>query len=834
MTVLKKFYTRTKAIAGKILIKTIGRKNISIKNGFSQLKKLFIDIMYRLNILKRINAQFYKNINELLALFPGSNDCSYYRRADINIGIITDEYIFNYYKDAVNLFYLSPENYTEIINSNRIDIVLFVSCWKGMGQTADWRGMRNRQKAIEIFLYAKEKCIKTVFQSIEDPSNYSVFIEIAKAADYIFTSCVEVIDDYKRDTGNPNVFVLEYGINPLLHNPIGIFNKQNADSGLYNKDSVFFAGSWAPRYKERCDDMQMVFDGVIHTPNTNLIIADRNLYIKGYVFPVKYAKYLIPPIEHTRLQKLHKLFTWSININSIKKSRTMCAMRIYEIQALGGLIISNYALSVSNIFPNIFIVFEGAEINHIINGYTSDQIINMQLDSIRNVMSEHTVFDKLNYIFHAIGYNHCFASKRVLVLCEKKSESVRCSFERQTYREKELRDFSELRNLNKDNYDYLIVFRDSADYGRYYLEDLVNAFKYVSTAYTMYADNQNSLPFQYVDNANSQYETLYDMAHIDFGRIDRLCELKLRGFQIAHPKQCFQMQKSPKKLGVIIPVYNNGVFLKDRCIKSLVRSSIFDQMQLYLIDDGSQDEETIVVIKELERLYGNITTYFYHDGGSGSASRPRNKGIELCREPYVTYLDPDNEAINDGYAVLMNIIEKQHVDFVFGTILKVADMVSPLRFMYKEGLIASPRQELLKRKFKAQSIQACVINKNVIIENQITSPVGAAGQDTLFFYELMLTARSAYHTLLPIHIYYAQRSNSLINTINKAFFEKFLLLEEYQVLILQKYDVFDEYLTKKFNQFYSNWYLEKLKLIESDDYEPALKILEKIRLLYMH
>ena len=68
-------------------------------------------------------------------------------------------------------------------------------------------------------------------------------------------------------------------------------------------------------------------------------------------------------------------------------------------------------------------------------------------------------------------------------------------------------------------------------------------------------------------------------------------------------------------------------------------------MEILLIDDGSTDEETINTISDIKNKYTNVRTYSFTDGGSGTASRPRNKGIELATAKYVTYLDPDNEAI---------------------------------------------------------------------------------------------------------------------------------------------------------------------------------------------
>ena len=56
-----------------------------------------------------------------------------------------------------------------------------------------------------------------------------------------------------------------------------------------------------------------------------------------------------------------------------------------------------------------------------------------------------------------------------------------------------------------------------------------------------------------------------------------------------------------KELAVIVPVYNNGKYLIGRCFRSLLRSSIFDKMQIYLVDDGSTDTKTYDIIDELSK-----------------------------------------------------------------------------------------------------------------------------------------------------------------------------------------------------------------------------------------
>lgn len=67
-------------------------------------------------------------------------------------------------------------------------------------------------------------------------------------------------------------------------------------------------------------------------------------------------------------------------------------------------------------------------------------------------------------------------------------------------------------------------------------------------------------------------------------------------------------------------------FLRDRCLSSLKLDSNFNKFQIILIDDGSE-KETLTIIDELACQYQNIIVYKYPRGGSGSASRARNKGL---------------------------------------------------------------------------------------------------------------------------------------------------------------------------------------------------------------
>lgn len=832
---IKRLNREIKSINNRKIIRII-RKINRIKSGIAnRLPSLTRKVKSNVFFEPKINMDFFETIDNQIANISESKSSNYYDKIDLKIGIITDEYMYNYYKDAVDLLYIPYNSYKEAID--KVDILLFVSCWHGMDNN-DWRGMTSEigpNKVIEAFNYAKSQNKKVIFQTIEDPSNYETYLPIAKEADYIFTTASEMIENYKQDTGNDNVYLLDYGVNPQFHNPVGFKN-----FNVKRKDEVFFAGSWAPRYKERCTDAMMLYDGVIESQK-NLVIADRNFYNKGYEFPSRYYKYIIPAIEHEKLQKVHKLFDWSLNLNSIKYSPTMCAMRVYELQAIGNLLISNYSIAVNNVFPNIFIVKDSSEVSKILNSYSDIEIYQMQVDGIRNVMSHHTVYDKLNYIFKCIGEEKYLVSdKRVLVICKNANKKIKDLFEKQTYNNKTLIELDKIDSINNKEYNYIAFFDEEIAYSKNYLEDMINAFKYTNSDFIcINSEIKNNeilgVNHDYVEECNNLGLVIFDANKYSFDELLKNNEIKGNGYSI-DPFTVTPVLKTDKKelkLSVIVPIYNNGKFLLYKCFNSLKRSTIFENMEIILVDDGSTDEETITTINELTDKYSNVVSYFFKDGGSGSASRPRNKGVTLATTDYITYLDPDNEAINDGYTKLYDKVVNGDYDFAFGNIIKLSETENLLSYFFRDKEIENPRKELINMNFKTNSIQACVIKKRLIVDNKIENPVGAAGQDSLFFQELMLNAKKAYYLHLPIHIYYAARSGSVVNSINHKFFDKFLIMEKYQVKKLKEYNVFDEYYERRYHQFLENWYMTKLKLVSDDkEYEKSLEIIDEIRKLY--
>lgn len=318
-----------------------------------------------------------------------------FEKLPYTFGIVADEIFYNSLQGVVDLVYITPADYKKQITTE-IDVLLIVSSWRGLHN--EWRGMvYDKEKHLkvvdEICHYYKElnPLGKTVFYSKEDPVNYEHFSEYSRLTDWVFTTAVEKVDDYKNYCHHEQVDVLKFGFNPYLFNPY--YNKDQLI-----KNGVLFAGSWMRKYPERCKDLGMIFDGFIKMGMT-LKIVDRNYAIRHakYLFPRRYIKYCLPSLKHHQLIKLYQSFDTVININSITESKTMFAVRAYELLAMGKIVISNRSIGMEDILPEVIVVDDDKSLQKFLR-MSENEKDELRQKGISNVFENHTMFHRVESI----------------------------------------------------------------------------------------------------------------------------------------------------------------------------------------------------------------------------------------------------------------------------------------------------------------------------------------------------------------------------------------------------------------------------------------------------
>ncbi|CAD2078931.1 glycosyltransferase [Jeotgalicoccus meleagridis] len=827
---LDKYYRELDSDFDKTLNTMINTLNPSVnihEYSPNYLFKQDSDPFYYLKIKDLKRDEALDKFKKVVESIPDSNGSRVFKKLNIHIGLIADEFLYNSFKDVANVDYISRH---ERFDYKNYDFVIFATTWRGIDQS--WLGSSSangpiRRQMIDLAEEYNRRGIPTVFYSKEDPVNYNLFKSLAKHCQYIYTSASEMVRLYKKYTSNENVGVLQFGVNPLIHNPVGT----RSDISNEYKDEVLFAGSWLTKYPVRMTETSRLFKSIIKE-NVPLTIIDRNLELQDprYQFPEEFIPYLTPPVNHEFLMKLHKIFRWSINMNSVKYSNTMFANRVYELQAFGNILLSNYNTGINNQFPNVRMINAPDDFK-VIHNTSDEDLKELQAKSIRTVMKEHTTYHRIMQIAHDIGINLPIIKSNVLVVLE--DDTLQDDYDRQLFDNKAS---VLLDNLTLDmikEYDFVTFFGKDYLYEEYYLEELYSGFKYTDVNFVSKLNDVSS--HVYTEYSNNMYKTMYDTAALN--NIEGIHEIK-KGYNLDNQEiiekklneEITNVFNKSKELSVIVPIHNNGTYLEEKCFASLKRSSSFDKMEIIFVNDGSTDETTIKIINRILRRHPDIV-YYEFETGSGSASRPRNKGARLATTDFITYLDPDNEATGDGFHQMLNLIKEKDVDMVVGNIIKedsdkrTAGKYTGTIKKYNFGklFISDPKEYMVRAAMRVQSIQALIVKRSIIIDNDLIMIEGAAGQDTMFFQELVLNCNSIQGIDKFIHVYYAAVSGSVTNTVSKTFFDKYYVLELERIPFLKKYGLLDVYLKERLSFYVRKWYIPRLERVAESDKPDAVR-----------
>ena len=111
-------------------------------------------------------------------------------------------------------------------------------------------------------------------------------------------------------------------------------------------------------------------------------------------------------------------------------------------------------------------------------------------------------------------------------------------------------------------------------------------------------------------------------------------------------------------LSIIIPVYNTSAFL-EKCVESVLKQNV--EMEIILIDDGSTDDSP-ALCDRLALCDARIKVI--HQANSGISSA-RNRALDICKGKYITFVDSDDELLEDTYKPNLEILEQnEHITVV--------------------------------------------------------------------------------------------------------------------------------------------------------------------------
>lgn len=170
-------------------------------------------------------------------------------------------------------------------------------------------------------------------------------------------------------------------------------------------------------------------------------------------------------------------------------------------------------------------------------------------------------------------------------------------------------------------------------------------------------------------------------------------------------------------ISVIIPCYNKEYFIEETLKSVLNQTYIKAILEIIVVDDGSKDN-TAQIVKRMAADHPAIL-YIYQENGGVSAAR--NTGINMCRAPFIAFLDGDDLWESDKIEIHCNYINLYPETGLFYT--------NFYRFLYQQNKIIAVKvipyqhneQNLL---FKFVAKGAPVIPSTVLIKKECFDKVG--------------------------------------------------------------------------------------------------------------
>lgn len=235
------------------------------------------------------------------------------------------------------------------------------------------------------------------------------------------------------------------------------------------------------------------------------------------------------------------------------------------------------------------------------------------------------------------------------------------------------------------------------------------------------------------------------------------------------------------EISVIIPVYNVEHYLEGM-LDSVVRQTVFDKIEVLLIDDGSQDR-SYTICREYSAKYHNIRCFTQSNSGVSVA---RNKGLEQAIGDYILFLDSDDTVEPDMCEDLLAYMQMSQADMVSTDYsFIIGERTIKKRKVLETNL--NGQQAILQSFFSGDLIDNSLCDK-LFLKERIGSlrlrEGYAIGEDMFFVFEYLLRCQHVYINTFKSHYNYIQRQGSAMHSpFSDKYFDAVYLSEKMEDMV---------------------------------------------------
>ena len=231
------------------------------------------------------------------------------------------------------------------------------------------------------------------------------------------------------------------------------------------------------------------------------------------------------------------------------------------------------------------------------------------------------------------------------------------------------------------------------------------------------------------------------------------------------------MQERMKNMiSVIVPVYNCEKYLIDS-INSIVNQTIFKDLEVIFVDDGSVDN-SLKILKEYEAKFNNIQVFHQENKGVSAA---RNLGVRKAKGEYIAFFDADDIARPQLYEKLLCLIEEYHVEISVVDYSMVFDDGTEKKHRTSTVQVLTDHEEILEQYLRNGLICTNPVDKMFKAElvKTILFPEGyAIGEDMYFLYQVLKRANSiVIDSSESLYLYQLRNNSAMKRKFDERFFD---------------------------------------------------------------
>lgn len=223
-------------------------------------------------------------------------------------------------------------------------------------------------------------------------------------------------------------------------------------------------------------------------------------------------------------------------------------------------------------------------------------------------------------------------------------------------------------------------------------------------------------------------------------------------------------------LSIIVPVYKVENYLDD-CVQSIIHQTL-KNWELILVDDGSPDKCPLIcddyAAKDLRIKVLHIA--------NGGQSRARNKGIEVAKGRFITFVDSDDDIAYNTY--------KDNIDFMVQH-PEIDILQFPQKrigwgdnFVKQTNVFYKGKKELFLHNYNDLQIDNTIWSK--IYKRESIGPIrfreGHLHEDKMFILDLLKNVEVVYISNIGCYNYY-KREGSILNTFSYSRLEDWIYTE---------------------------------------------------------